>query len=169
MSSDVSCALTATVGDLLQDFSIEYRGFFVEDYRCTVERYESAGHEEMQFELKKHGLACDEGYVHVRLRGRVEEITPGHTYSLCGDQEIPNLRVTVDIGQGEANMTAYRNLECEVPGEFVLHDLGDATGEPYSFYLQGRLSELDSLGNPTGETVDIELDSDGLVEVDTPE
>jgi hypothetical protein len=160
------CHTLVTVGEMYTDLDVDYRGFYSNEHQCGLRIMDSAGDLNMIFELQTRGLACEYGFILVRLRAHVDEIVPGTPYRLCEDDALPNMQLVVNVGEGSTDQTNYYNLECEGPGTFVVTELGDETGEGYAFHLEGRLQSYVS-GRPSGEFLDISINSSGLVVVET--
>jgi hypothetical protein len=168
VSDEIACQTTLTVGEMVTDLEIAYRGFYSNDHECSVRRFDSAGHDTMVFEAQSRGAACDFGFIQVRVRAYLEDIALGTSYPLCDNGAPAGLNVTITIGDGEAQRN-YTNSQCVEQGEFVLDAIGSATGEPYDFNLSGVLSQLDATGQATGSTAQLVIDSTGIVEVDVTE
>jgi hypothetical protein len=165
VSSEITCNTVLSIGEMYDDLEVAYRGFYSNEHQCSVERFDSLGHDTMVFRAQTRGLACEYGFIQVRVRAYLDAIDLNTTYALCDDVDHQALNVTVNVGEGGMDQTNFTNYECTSPGEFVLREIGNETGQPYDFYLRGRLMEINSSGATTGVTVDIEIDSTGIVQV----
>lgn len=166
VADDVTCATTISVGEMVRDLEIEYRGFYSNEHECSVRRLESAGRETMVFEAQTRGTACAYGFILVTVSVALDDVEVGTTYDLCGGDAPRSLDVSISAGELTSTRT-YVNLDCSDAGEFRLDAIGDATGEPYEFHVFGVLSEIDGAGQTTGIEALLMVDSSGRVEVVT--
>jgi len=164
VSTSIACSSVLTIGDLYTDLTVEYRGFFDNDHECRVRVFESFGEQTFVYFAQTRGLACAFGFVRVHVQGTISEITPGFEYDLCEDPALPNLRVNVTVGGDDS--VNYTNHACSTPGRFQLNEIGEASGERYELSFSGRLSELDG-DDPTGSYVEVDVTSDGLINVES--
>jgi hypothetical protein len=168
VAADTICRTVITVGDLYSDLEIDYRGFYSEEHECALTLIESAGEMQMMFVIQTRGLACEYGFMRVQLRAPVDEIAVGQTYELCDDPTAPNLRLVVttnsDTG-GSGEQMSFHNMICSDTGVFEVSALGDESGEEYTLRFHGTLTGLDNSSRPTGERLEIDVESDGLIEV----
>jgi len=130
-----------------------------------MEILESAGDMHFSFTAVRRGEACDPGFVRVQMRGLVDAVELETTYPLCDDGTPDDFGVNVTIGGEVGDQHNFNNVDCPIPGSFVMHSLGGATGEAYSFELSGTVMEHDRTGAPTGVTAPVEVSSEGVVEV----
>jgi len=168
VAADTTCHAVITVGDLYSDLEIDYRGFYSEEHECALTLIESAGEMQMMFIVQTRGLACEYGFMRVQLRAPVAEIAVGQTFELCDDPAAPGLRLVVttnsDTG-GSGEQLSFHNMICSDTGVFEVSALGDESGEEYALRFHGTLTGLDNSSRPTGERLEIDVESDGLIEV----
>lgn len=176
VAEETVCSTVLTVGGLYTDLAVDYRGFFSNDHQCEVKILETAGNLVMRFIVQTRGQACEYGFLRIQLIARLADLNIGETYDLCGAGAPNNMQVvvTTNTAEGIEEQRNYYNVgetddECEVPGEFVVVSLGDVTGEGYEFNFRGRLNEINPSGRPTGNYIDIDVNSTGLVLVDIEE
>lgn len=164
VADDITCCADMSLGEMYSDLEVNYRGFYDNQHLCNVRLLESAGRRVMMFVAQTRGDACEYGFIRVQLRAVPSEITTGEVYQLCDDERVPNMVLVVTVSEGGTDQTTFMNFECEIPGRFVLTRLGTETGDGYHFLFEGRVNELDEWGRPTGTTLDITVDSAGLIE-----
>ena len=173
VADEVICSSVMTVGDLYEGLSVDFRGFFHNEHSCEMEVIESAGQLFGIYTAQTRGQACVYGFIRVQLRITLGEFDVGTTYDLCGEDAMPGMQLVVNTNTGDGVETQrnYYNeadsdtggIHCEAAGRITVNFLGDATGDDYEFNLEGRLMTINRRGNFSGETLDITLDSEGLI------
>jgi hypothetical protein len=169
ISGQTMCSTVITVGTMYESLEVDWRGLYDNDHECSGAVIESLGEMRFRWTIETRGAACEYGFIRVAVNASLDVLEVGTTYDLCDDPGLSpdggDLVVDVYVGEGGTDQTNYTNTACETPGSFVITQVGSETGEPYEFELSGRLSEIDDAGHPTGETVDLAVESTGMITV----
>jgi hypothetical protein len=164
VAEETLCHTVLTVGDLYEDLDVSWRGLYDDDHDCMVR---IVG-EDFLFSAQTRGEACRYGFIRIQVRGVISALTPGAEYQLCDDPGLAprDLTVNLFVGMSGSDQVNYTNQGCPGPGTFTLTAMGSETGEGYEFALEGTLSEVDTVGEPTGRTMSLAVDSEGIVWVE---
>lgn len=165
VSDEPICHTTANIGELFAELEVTYRGLYDNDLLCGLRLVESRDDSMLSYSLQTRGTSVMP-FIQLELDVSTDEVEADTTYALCDEGASPRFGLDVEIYTSlDTEPSRYENIDCETAGTIVFTELGDETGAAYAFELSGTLPGFDDSGDPNGETLELELTSEGVLEV----
>ncbi len=165
VSTDPICHTTASIGELFGDLEVSYRGFYDNDLLCALQLVETREDSTLTYTLQTRGTTVMP-FIQLSLDVSADEVEEDTSYELCDSDAPPSMGLEIDIYTSlEVEPSRYRNIDCDRAGSLVFNALGAETGDAYELVLEGTITGVDDEGEPNEETLEIEISSEGVLEV----